>query len=61
MAYSSNGLPLPDEMGFPFIVVAEDKFGYKWARWVNQIQLSADSNYKGYWESRGYDNEAALK
>jgi DMSO/TMAO reductase YedYZ molybdopterin-dependent catalytic subunit len=61
MAYSSNGLPLPDEMGYPFMIVAEDKFGYKWARWVNQIQLSADSNYQGYWESRGYDNEANFK
>lgn len=58
MAYDSNGLPLPDEMGYPFIVVAEDKLGYKWARWVNRIELSADSNYRGYWESRGYDNGA---
>jgi DMSO/TMAO reductase YedYZ molybdopterin-dependent catalytic subunit len=60
MAYQSNGLPLPDEMGFPFIVVAEDKQGYKWARWVNRIELSADASYKGYWESEGYDNEANL-
>lgn len=60
MASHSNGLPLPDEMGFPFIIVAEDKQGYKWARWVNQIELTADSNYKGYWESRGFDNQADL-
>jgi DMSO/TMAO reductase YedYZ molybdopterin-dependent catalytic subunit len=60
LAYQSNGLPLPPEMGFPFIVVAEDKYGYKWARWVNRIELSADSSYEGYWESRGYSNEAGL-
>ena len=60
LAYDANGLPLPDEMGYPFIVVAEDKQGYKWARWVIRIELSADSNYQGYWESRGYDNEADL-
>ena len=58
LAYGANGLPLPDEMGFPFIVVAEDKLGYKWARWVSEIQLSNDSNYLGYWERNGYSNDA---
>jgi DMSO/TMAO reductase YedYZ molybdopterin-dependent catalytic subunit len=60
LAYDANGLPLPPEMGFPFIVVAEDKLGYKWARWVVRIELSADESYKGFWESRGFDNEADL-
>jgi DMSO/TMAO reductase YedYZ molybdopterin-dependent catalytic subunit len=58
LAYGANGLDLPDEMGYPFIVVAEDKLGYKWARWVNHITLSADENYQGFWESNGYSNEA---
>jgi DMSO/TMAO reductase YedYZ molybdopterin-dependent catalytic subunit len=58
LAYGANGLALPNEMGFPFIVVAEDKLGYKWARWVSQIELSSDASYLGYWESRGYTNEA---
>jgi DMSO/TMAO reductase YedYZ molybdopterin-dependent catalytic subunit len=58
LAYKSNGLDLPDEMGYPFIVVAQDKLGYKWARWVTEIELSTDENYKGYWESRGYTNSA---
>ncbi|HEY5556852.1 molybdopterin-dependent oxidoreductase [Acetobacterium sp.] len=60
LAYSSNGIPLPASMGFPFIVVAEDKLGYKWARWVNEIELSDDENYKGYWEKRGYSNDAPV-
>ncbi|MBI4857320.1 MAG: molybdopterin-dependent oxidoreductase [Acetobacterium woodii] len=60
LAYSANGLPLPASMGFPFIVVAEDKLGYKWARWVNQIELSSDENYQGYWEKRGYANDATV-
>ncbi len=58
LAYSSNNIVLPASLGFPFIVVAEDKLGYKWARWVNEIELSDDPDYKGYWESTGYDNEA---
>jgi DMSO/TMAO reductase YedYZ molybdopterin-dependent catalytic subunit len=58
LAYMSNGLPLPPEMGYPFIVVAEDKLGYKWARWVTRIELSSDKNYAGYWEQAGYSNSA---
>ena len=61
LAYGANGLDLPPEMGYPLIVVAEDKLGYKWARWVNRITLSEDANYKGYWEQRGYDNEASVE
>jgi len=57
-AYSTNNITLPAPLGFPFIVVAEDKLGYKWARWVNEIELSSDTEYRGYWEQRGYDNEA---
>ena len=58
LAYSSNNITLPPSLGYPFIVVAEDKLGYKWARWVNEIELSDEEAYKGYWEERGYDNEA---
>lgn len=61
LAYGSNGLDLPASMGYPFIVVAEDKLGYKWARWVNEIELSNDPSYKGFWEERGYSNEADVK
>jgi DMSO/TMAO reductase YedYZ molybdopterin-dependent catalytic subunit len=60
LAYSSNGIILPAALGFPFIVVAEDKLGYKWARWVNEIELSDDLNYHGFWESRGYSNSAEV-
>ncbi|PKM59394.1 MAG: oxidoreductase [Firmicutes bacterium HGW-Firmicutes-4] len=60
LAYSANGVVLPASMGFPFIVVAEDKLGYKWARWVTDIELSSDENYKGYWERRGYENDATV-
>lgn len=60
LAWEANGLALPPEMGYPFIVVAEEKLGYKWARWVNRIELSADADYRGYWEQLGYSNEAEV-
>jgi len=60
MAYSMNGITLPPERGFPFQLVAESKWGYKWIKWITRIELSDDVNYKGYWESRGFSNTADL-
>jgi DMSO/TMAO reductase YedYZ molybdopterin-dependent catalytic subunit len=60
IAYKMNGVTLPPKRGFPFQLVAESKWGYKWEKWVTQIELSDDVNYRGYWESRGYSNSADL-
>lgn len=60
LAYKMNNVTLPSERGYPFQLVAEDKWGYKWIKWVNAIELSNDADYKGYWESRGYNNIADL-
>ena len=60
MAYKMNGLVLPPERGFPFELVAESKWGYKWVKWITQIQLSDDIEYRGFWESRGYSNSGNL-
>ena len=60
LAHKMNEISLPPERGFPFQLVAESKWGYKWIKWVTEIELSDDVNYKGYWESRGYSNEADL-
>jgi DMSO/TMAO reductase YedYZ molybdopterin-dependent catalytic subunit len=55
-----NDVTLPTERGFPFQVVAESKYGYKWSKWVTSIELSSDTNFKGYWESAGYNNNADI-
>lgn len=60
LAFSANGAPLPEPLGRPFIVLAESRYGYKWARWVESMELSTDTNYEGYWEERGFDNDARL-
>ena len=60
MAYKMNDVVLPPERGFPFQLVAESKWGYKWIKWITDIELSDDINYRGYWESRGYSNSADL-
>ena len=60
IAYEMNNVTLPPERGFPFQLVAESKYGYKWIKWITAIELSDDVDYLGYWESRGYSNEANL-
>ena len=60
MAYKMNDVVLPPERGFPFQLVAESKWGYKWIKWITEIELSDDVDYRGYWESRGYSNSADL-
>ncbi len=55
-----NGVTLPAERGFPLQLVAEDKLGYKWAKWIVRIELGDDPSYRGTWESRGYANDAEV-
>jgi DMSO/TMAO reductase YedYZ molybdopterin-dependent catalytic subunit len=58
IALKDNDITLSPERGFPFQVVAMSKFGYKWAKWVTRIELSANTSFRGYWESYGYNNNA---
>ena len=60
LAYKMNNATLPAERGFPFQLVAESKWGYKWIKWITEIELSNNPDYKGYWESRGYSNSGNL-
>ena len=60
IAYKMNDVILPPERGFPFELVAESKWGYKWIKWITKIELSNDKNYEGYWEQRGYSDTGTL-
>ena len=57
LAYELNDITLPADRGFPLQLVAEDKYGYKWAKWITGIEVTGEP-YKGYWESVGYSNNA---
>jgi DMSO/TMAO reductase YedYZ molybdopterin-dependent catalytic subunit len=61
LGYKMNGLVMPVERGYPFELVAENQYGYKWIKWVTQIEVTDNPNYLGYWESRGYPNNATLR
>ncbi|MGB7787636.1 molybdopterin-dependent oxidoreductase [Methanoregula sp.] len=60
MAYRMNNITMPAERGYPFELVAEDKWGYKWIKWIEKIELTDDPSYQGYWEQRGYSNSGDL-
>jgi len=60
MAYRMNNITLPAERGYPFELVAQDKWGYKWIKWIEKIELTSNSDYRGYWEERGYSNTGNL-
>ncbi|MFC1947494.1 molybdopterin-dependent oxidoreductase [Chloroflexota bacterium] len=60
VAYKMNDVDLPSERGYPFQLVAESKWGYKWIKWITDIELSDRTDYEGYWESRGYSNDGDL-
>jgi DMSO/TMAO reductase YedYZ molybdopterin-dependent catalytic subunit len=59
LAHRMNGVTMPPERGFPFELVAEQRWGYKWCKWVTEIEVSDDSDYEGYWESRGYNDDGS--
>ena len=59
VCYQMNGVPLPADQGFPIRMVVPDHWGYKWAKWVTQIEV-VDFNYQGYYETRGWADNAWL-
>jgi DMSO/TMAO reductase YedYZ molybdopterin-dependent catalytic subunit len=60
LAYKMNNVTLTPQTGFPFMLVAQNQYGYKWIKWVTEIDVSNNANYLGYWESRGYPNDATI-
>jgi hypothetical protein len=59
LAYEMNGEVLPPDHGYPVRLVVPGKYGYKWVKWIKHIDIVGD-DFKGYWESRGWDDEADL-
>jgi hypothetical protein len=59
LAFEMNGVELPLDHGYPLRLVVPGKYGYKWVKWITHIEV-IDYDYKGYWESRGWDDEADI-
>lgn len=60
LAYKVNGVVLFSEKGFLFQLVAEQKWGYKWIKWITKIEPPDNAEYKGTYESSGYSKNGGL-
>jgi len=60
LAYKMNNVTLPASAGFPFMLIAQNQYVYKWIKWVTELEVSNDTGYLGYWESQGYPNNATV-
>jgi len=60
LAYGMNGRVMAPARGYPFQVVAEDHYGYKWAKWVTSIEVSNDIRFRGHFEKMGADNTGTI-
>jgi DMSO/TMAO reductase YedYZ molybdopterin-dependent catalytic subunit len=60
IAFKMNGVVLNPQIGWPFMLVSQSQYGYKWIKWITEIEVSNDTSYLGFWESRGYPNNATI-
>jgi DMSO/TMAO reductase YedYZ molybdopterin-dependent catalytic subunit len=59
VGYGLNGKPLSREQGYPLRLVVPGMYGYKFAKWVNRIEV-VDRVIPGFWEQNGYDVDAYI-
>jgi len=58
VAHSVEDAPLADEHGGPVRLMVPKRDGLKSAKWLRAIEFHAEDRPRGYWEVRGYHNEA---
>jgi DMSO/TMAO reductase YedYZ molybdopterin-dependent catalytic subunit len=59
LAYKMNGEPLPKQHGYPLRVIVPGIYGMKNVKWISKIEL-VNYNFKGFWEKRGWSDEAIM-
>ena len=58
LAYEVNGERV-EHLGFPLRLAIPGKYGYKWAKWVQRIEIVTHDR-KGYWPQRGLPDRARI-
>jgi len=59
LAYKMNDELLPAEHGSPLRAIIPGLYGMMNAKWITGIEVS-DSVYLGYWQERGWTNDAQI-
>jgi DMSO/TMAO reductase YedYZ molybdopterin-dependent catalytic subunit len=59
LAWEAGGEPLPRAHGWPLRIVAPDRWGYKWVKWVTEIEVH-DRGHEGTYEEKGFSLDGDL-
>ncbi|TMJ13258.1 MAG: hypothetical protein E6G98_00750 [Bacillati bacterium ANGP1] len=59
LAYEMNGERLPSKHGFPARLLVGGLYGMKNPKWITRIEPA--DHFLGYWEQRGWSQEAVVK
>ena len=59
LAFGMNGKTLPAQHGFPLRMIVPGIYGMKHVKWLSKIEL-LNYNFKGYWEKRGWSDDAVI-
>ncbi|UKS27257.1 molybdopterin-dependent oxidoreductase [Paenibacillus sp. HWE-109] len=57
VAVMMDGKPIPQKLGGPVRLIVPQMYAYKSVKWLQAIEL-IEKEHIGYWEVRGYDNDA---
>jgi DMSO/TMAO reductase YedYZ molybdopterin-dependent catalytic subunit len=57
IAYEMNGVPLPQDHGSPLRAIVPGLYGMMNAKWITDIRV-VDSVHQGFWQRRGWANNA---
>ncbi|MBI2940535.1 MAG: molybdopterin-dependent oxidoreductase [Chloroflexi bacterium] len=60
LAWEMNGERLPPAHGFPARLLIPNIYGMKNVKWLTRIEL-VDFDFQGYWQQRGWSDEAVVK
>jgi DMSO/TMAO reductase YedYZ molybdopterin-dependent catalytic subunit len=60
IAHKMNGVPLPQGHGFPARMIVPGVYGMKNVQWLTEIEL-VEQDYKGYYQQKGWSDEALIK
>ena len=60
LAYKMNGVFLPQEHGSPLRAIVPGIYGMMNAKWITSIEV-VDYVFLGYWQTRGWSNDATIK
>jgi hypothetical protein len=59
LAFKMNGKDLPKVHGYPLRAIVPGIYGMKNVKWLSKIEV-VNFDFRGYWEKRGWSDEAVI-